>query len=78
LAMTSSLNFPLPSGRLFEGLPKQSTILTFTPFSLRILLEAVLRQVDGIDVREEDVLSLCRWEAADSKAREIPFKPARW
>jgi aconitate hydratase len=47
------------------------------PISLKILLESVLRQVNGFDVREEDVHSLCTWSSAESKSREFPFKPAR-
>jgi len=47
------------------------------PISIKILLESVLRQVNGFDVREEDVRSLCAWNSPDSKSREFPFKPAR-
>ena len=47
------------------------------PISIKILLESVLRQVNGFDVREEDVRSLCGWNAPDAKSREFPFKPAR-
>jgi aconitate hydratase len=47
------------------------------PFSMKILLESVLRQVNGFDVREDDVRSLCAWSTPESKSREFPFKPAR-
>jgi len=47
------------------------------PFSMKILLESVLRQVNGFDVREEDVRALCAWSSQESRAREFPFKPAR-
>ncbi len=47
------------------------------PVSLKILLESVLRQVNGFDVREEDVRTLCAWSSPESKSREFPFKPAR-
>jgi len=47
------------------------------PISIKILLECVLRQVNGFDVKEEDVLSLCAWSSPDSKSREFAFKPAR-
>jgi len=47
------------------------------PFSMKILLEAVLRQIDGYAVTEGDLKTLCRWSHPDSKQREIPFKPAR-
>jgi aconitate hydratase len=47
------------------------------PFAIKILLESVLRQVNGFDVREEDVRALCTWSTAESRSREFPFKPAR-
>jgi aconitate hydratase len=47
------------------------------PISIRILLESVLRQVNGFDVKEDDVRSLCSWSSPDSRSREFPFKPAR-
>src|SRR5687768_1784293 len=47
------------------------------PFSLRVLLEAVLRNCDGYLVTENDVRSLAAWNAASPAKAEIPFKPAR-
>jgi aconitate hydratase len=47
------------------------------PYSLRVLLEAVVRNCDGFVVREEDVRNLATWEAASPAKLEIPFKPAR-
>ena len=47
------------------------------PFSIKILLEAVLRQCDGFAVTEDDVIALARWDARQPASREIPFKPAR-
>lgn len=47
------------------------------PYSIRILLEAVLRNCDGYSVSEEDVRNLAAWNAADPAKVEIPFKPAR-
>jgi aconitate hydratase len=59
-----------------ERLEKQGLgAVSRLPYSLRILLESVLRQVNGFDVREEDVRTLCARAAAG--AREFPFKPAR-
>ena len=54
------------------------TRLTELPYSIRILLESVLRQCDGFSITEDDVKRLARW--ADSKGRadiDVPFKPAR-
>lgn len=47
------------------------------PFSIRILLEAVLRHCDGYIVSEEDVRNLANWNAAKPAEVEIPFMPAR-
>ncbi len=47
------------------------------PFSIKVLLEAVLREVDGYVITEADVYKLARWQAATPVAEEIPFKPAR-
>jgi aconitate hydratase len=47
------------------------------PFSVKVLLEAVLRNCDGKIITEDDVAALAGWEARDPGAREVPFKPAR-
>jgi aconitate hydratase len=47
------------------------------PYSLRILLEAVLRNCDGYQVTEDDVKNLVAWDAFKPAQVEIPFKPAR-
>jgi aconitate hydratase len=47
------------------------------PFSIKVLLEAVLRQVDGFAITEEDVLGLANWSPKQVDRRELPFKPAR-
>jgi aconitate hydratase len=47
------------------------------PFSIKVLLESVLRNVDGALVTEEDVRALAGWEAKRVAEREIPFMPAR-
>ncbi len=47
------------------------------PVSIRILLESLLRNYDGHQITEEDVVNLANWDAHSPKAAEIPFKPAR-
>ena len=47
------------------------------PYSIRILLEALLRTEDGFSVTADDVQSLARWGDDASEASEIPFKPGR-
>jgi aconitate hydratase len=48
-----------------------------TPFSIKILLEAVLHSVDGELVTAEDVRNLAGWRASAPTAVEVPFMPAR-
>ncbi len=47
------------------------------PYSLKILLENLLRHEDGRSVTEEDVEALARWLAERRSDREIAFRPAR-
>ncbi len=47
------------------------------PYSIRVLLESVLRNCDGIEATEEDVVRLAAWDGARPAAVEVPFKPAR-
>ena len=47
------------------------------PYSIKVLLEAVLRSVDGELVSEADVRNLAAWNAALPKDVELPFLPAR-
>jgi aconitate hydratase len=47
------------------------------PFSIRIMLENALRNLDGHAVREQDVRNLANWSAKNPQEVEIPFKPAR-
>ena len=47
------------------------------PFSVKVLLEAALRNVDGYQVREEDVAGMAGWSAVAPAQVEMPFKPAR-
>ena len=47
------------------------------PFSIRVVLEAILRSVDGELVHEQDVRNLAVWNAKAPKDIEVPFMPAR-
>ncbi len=47
------------------------------PFSIKVLLESGLRNVDGFTVAEADVKALASWNAKEPGANETPFKPAR-
>src|SRR6266516_3482761 len=47
------------------------------PFSLKVLLENLLRNEDGVNVTSDHVTSLAQWEPAAEPATEIQFSPAR-
>src|SRR5437868_3465354 len=47
------------------------------PFSLKILLENLLRNEDGESIRKEDIEALARWDAKAEPSDEIAFTPAR-
>jgi len=47
------------------------------PFSIKVLLEAVLRTCDGYLVNPEDVTNLANWQAQSATRGELPFKPGR-
>lgn len=47
------------------------------PFSIKVLLESVLRNCDGYLIREDDVAALARWGAAGESEQEVAFLPAR-
>jgi aconitate hydratase A / 2-methylisocitrate dehydratase len=47
------------------------------PFSLKVLLENLLRNEDGVSVRKEDIEALARWDHNADPATEIAFTPAR-
>ena len=47
------------------------------PFSIKVLLEALLRTTDGYEVMPEDVERLARWTPRMAEPFEIPFKPGR-
>ncbi len=47
------------------------------PYSLKILLENLLRHEDGRDVTKKDILALANWDAKAAPSTEISFTPAR-
>ena len=56
-----------------QGLGKISRL----PISIRIVLESLLRNVDGIKVTEGDVKNLAAWNAKSPAKEEVPFTVAR-
>jgi aconitate hydratase len=47
------------------------------PFSLKILLENLLRNEDGDSIQAQDIEALAKWNARDEPSQEIAFTPAR-
>ncbi|HKY25245.1 MAG TPA: aconitate hydratase AcnA, partial [Gaiella sp.] len=47
------------------------------PYTLRVLLENVLRREDGANVTAEDVEAVATWDAKAVPAKEVTFAPAR-
>jgi aconitate hydratase len=47
------------------------------PFSLKVLLENVLRNEDGVGVRKDDVEAIATWDHTAEPSKEIAFSPAR-
>ena len=47
------------------------------PFSIRILLENLLRREDGVTTRKEDIQALAQWNPKTVSEKEIFFMPAR-
>src|SRR6187455_2296507 len=69
-------------GRGFEifrlsALARNGIDITRLPYSLRILLEDLLRTEDGVTVTREDIEALAGWSPANPPLREIAFTPAR-
>jgi len=47
------------------------------PYSIKVLLESVLRNLDGRVFRDEDVAALAAYDASDVGETEVPFMPGR-
>jgi len=47
------------------------------PVSLRLVLESVVRNIDGVRVKEQNALELAGWKPNATRTSEIPFVPAR-
>lgn len=60
-----------------DALERQGIGLSRLPFSLRVLLENLLRCEDGVTVTAEHVLALANWDPGAEPSQEIAFTPAR-
>src|SRR5579863_8155182 len=59
------------------ALDKQGISTKHLPFSLRILLENLLRTEDGRSVTKEDIRALAAWNSKSKPDKEIAFTPSR-
>ncbi|HJT69087.1 MAG TPA: aconitate hydratase AcnA [Terriglobales bacterium] len=60
-----------------DVLDKQGISTKHLPFSLRILLENLLRTEDGRNVKPEDIRALASWNSKTKSEKEIAFTPSR-
>src|SRR6266480_7680711 len=60
-----------------DALDKQGISTKHLPFSLRILLENLLRTEDGRNVKAEDIRALASWSGKSKPEKEIAFTPSR-
>ncbi|MEH7514305.1 aconitate hydratase AcnA [Gottfriedia acidiceleris] len=47
------------------------------PYSIKVLLESVLRQVDGRVITKDHVENLAKWGTSELQDVDVPFKPSR-
>jgi len=60
-----------------DALDHQGIPTKHLPFSLRILLENLLRTEDGRNVKKEDIRSMAAWNKNSKPDKEIAFTPSR-
>jgi aconitate hydratase len=70
------------AGKTYEicrisALDEQGISTKHLPFSLRILLENLLRTEDGRNVRPDDIRALAAWSGKSKSEKEIAFTPSR-
>ena len=51
--------------------------ISYLPFSIKVLLENLIRNEDGKSVTKEDIQEFSKWKKSGSIKREINFRPAR-
>jgi aconitate hydratase len=73
----SSLAVGNQSYEVFSLPALQGHDLDRLPFSLKVLLENLLRFEDGVNVTREDIEALLKWDAKATPSYEIAFTPAR-
>jgi aconitate hydratase len=53
------------------------TRLEKLPFSIRIMLESLLRQCNGLEITRQDVINLAGWQPQPATRPSLPYRPAR-
>lgn len=71
----------LSKGQHYYSLPTLEEVglgkIQRLPISIRIMLESLLRNCDGLRVKEEDVRNLAKWNSKTKQTAEIPFVVSR-
>src|SRR5699024_9842514 len=60
-----------------KALENDKQTISRLPFSVRVLLESVLRQHDGKVIKDEHVEGLLNWGTENGAGVDVPFKPSR-
>ena len=75
--------FTLSNGKIVEyvSIPKVEKLgigkISSLPFTIRIILESLIRNMDNSSVNEEDIRLLSNWDPKNPNDNDIPFKVAR-
>ena len=69
----------LGEGKFYYSLPALEGMgkISRLPVSIRIMLESLLRNHDGMKVKDEDIHQLAKWNAQKPSDRDVPFVVAR-
>lgn len=60
-----------------KELEKKGYGISSLPVSIRVILESLIRNLDGREVQEKDIENLLKWNSANLPEFEIPFKVSR-
>jgi aconitate hydratase len=63
--------------RRLDAVYKHYALAERLPYSMKVLLENLLRTEDGVNVTREDVMALAQWDPRAEPSREIAFTPSR-
>ncbi len=63
--------------QLSKILPENPGFLDRLPFSIRVLLEGILRNINDESITEKDAINLAHWQPHEKNRQPIPFFPGR-